>query len=207
MAAPVTIVALGDSTTAGTPGFRSPLEAPPDGAGNPESQYTYWLARVDPDWRILNRGVDGERSDQVRARFDRDVRRADARVAIVIAGVNDIYQGRSAAVVARELEALYDAARAARIVVVAGTILPYNTATPDAIARMHAVNDWIRQYAAGHDDVVCCDTRAAVSAPGQPDRLASSPDDLHPSPEGYKTMAAALAPAVKRALTRAQSLR
>ena len=32
-----TIVALGDSTTAGTPGFKSPLEAPPDGAGNVQS--------------------------------------------------------------------------------------------------------------------------------------------------------------------------
>jgi lysophospholipase L1-like esterase len=39
-----------------------------------------------------------------------------------------------------------------------------------------------------------------VAAPGQPDRLVSSPDDLHPSPEGYKLMAAALEPAIRRAL-------
>lgn len=205
--AALTIVALGDSTTAGTPGFRSPLEAPPDGAGNAESQYTYWLAQADTGWRVLNRGVNGERSDQIRARFDRDVRRAGAAVAIVIAGVNDIYQGRSAASVQRELEAIYAAARAARIVVVAGTIVPYDTSDADANARMHAVNDWIRGYAARHDDVVFCDTRAAVAAPGQPDRLASSPDGLHPSPDGYKRMAAALEPAVKRALTKAQTLR
>src|SRR5436190_19180560 len=67
-----TIVALGDSTTAGTPGFKSPIEAPPDGAGNVESQYAYWLMKTHPDWRVLNRGVDGERSDQIRARFERD---------------------------------------------------------------------------------------------------------------------------------------
>ena len=67
---------------------------------------------------------------------------------------------------------------------------------------MHAVNDWIRAYAASHaGSVVFCDTRAAVAAPGQPDRLVSSPDDLHPSPDGYKRMAAALEPAIKQALS------
>ena len=39
----VRIVALGDSTTAGTPGWLSPLESPPAGAGDETSQYAYWL--------------------------------------------------------------------------------------------------------------------------------------------------------------------
>jgi hypothetical protein len=39
----VLIAALGDSTTAGTPGYRSPIEAPTDGEGNAESQYAFWL--------------------------------------------------------------------------------------------------------------------------------------------------------------------
>lgn len=207
MAALITIVALGDSTTAGTPGFKSPIEAPPIGSGDAASQYAYWLMKTHEDWDVLNRGVNGERSDQIRARFDRDVLRAKPAVVIVIAGVNDVYQGRSAVSVERELEAMYDAARAAKIVVVAGTIIPYNTATADQNARMHAVNDWIRGYAARHPDVILCDTRAAVAAPGRPDRLVSSPDDLHPSPEGYKLMAAALDPAIVAALAKARPLR
>ena len=89
-----TIVALGDSTTAGTPGFKSPLEAPPHGAGNAESQYAYWLMETHPDWQVLNRGVDGERSDQIRARFARDVAQAAPDLVVIIAGVNDVYQGR-----------------------------------------------------------------------------------------------------------------
>src|SRR5713101_7590894 len=68
----ITIVAIGDSTTAGTPGFRSPLEAPPNGSGNVESQYAHWLMAAHPDWRVMNRGVNGECSDQIRARFTRD---------------------------------------------------------------------------------------------------------------------------------------
>jgi lysophospholipase L1-like esterase len=201
-AAMITIVALGDSTTAGTPGFLSPIEAPPDGSGDVTSQYAYWLMEAHPDWRVLNRGVNGERSDQIRSRFARDVAQAQPAVVVIIAGVNDVYQGRSAGSVERELEAMYDAARAAKIVVVAGSIIPFNVATDDQNARMHAVNDWIRGYAARHEGaVVFCDTRAAVAAPGQPDRLLSSPDDLHPSPDGYRRMAAELEPAITRALS------
>jgi lysophospholipase L1-like esterase len=203
VAALITIVALGDSTTAGTPAFKSPIEAPPNGSGNVESQYAYWLMQVHPDWHVLNRGVNGERSDQIRGRFARDVSQAKPAVVVIIAGVNDVYQGRSAEAVERELEAMYDAARAANIVVVAGSIIPFNTASADQNARMHAVNEWIRVYAASHNgQIVFCDTRAAVAAPGQPDRLLSSPDGLHPSPDGYKRMAAALEPAIKQALSK-----
>jgi lysophospholipase L1-like esterase len=203
----VIIVALGDSTTAGTPGFKSPLESPPKGAGNIESQYAHWLMQAHADWEVLNRGVNGERSDQIRARFDRDVLGAEPAAVVIIAGVNDIYQGRAADSVQRELEAMYVAARAARIQVVAGTIIPFDTATPDQNVRMHAVNAWIRDYSDRHDGVTFCDTRAAVSAPGQADRLVFSPDGLHPSPEGYTRMAAALEPAIRAALAKARSLR
>jgi lysophospholipase L1-like esterase len=195
-----TIVAIGDSTTAGTPAFQSPIEAPPDGWGDVESQYAYWLMQTHADWRVLNRGVNGERSDQIRARFARDVIEAKPDAVVILAGVNDIYQGLPAASVQRELAAMYEAARGAQIPVVAATILPFNTATADQNARMHTVNAWIEQYAGTHG-LVCCDTRAAVTLPGAADRLVSSPDDLHPSVDAYRLMALAIEPAAKRALT------
>lgn len=66
------IVGIGDSTTAGTPGFLSPLEAPPNGFGNPRSQYAFWMMEGHPEWSVLNKGINGQRSDEVLARFDRD---------------------------------------------------------------------------------------------------------------------------------------
>ncbi|HEY2905486.1 MAG TPA: SGNH/GDSL hydrolase family protein [Vicinamibacterales bacterium] len=195
------IAAYGDSTTAGTPGFRSPIEAPPSGAGNVESQFAYWLMRAHPEWRVVNHGVNGERADEIRVRFLRDIADAKPDAAIVLAGVNDIYQGRSAESVELELDTMYSAARASRIPIVAATIVPYNTATADANARMHAVNAWIRVYAAGHPaHMALADTRAAVAAAGDADRLVSSPDGLHPSPDGYRQMALALEPAIIRVL-------
>ncbi|HEY2150722.1 MAG TPA: GDSL-type esterase/lipase family protein [Vicinamibacterales bacterium] len=207
MAAVITIVALGDSTTAGTPGFKSPIEAPPDGAGNVESQYAHWLMQSHPDWRVLNRGVNGERTDQIRARFTGDVVDARPDLVVIIGGVNDVYQGRPAKSAERELEAMYDAARSAGIPVVAGSVLPYNSATPDQNAHMRAINQWIQAYAARHGDVLFCDTRAAVAAPDAPDLLAASPDGLHPAPEGYKLMAAGLEPVIRSVLARARALR
>ncbi len=196
----ILIAALGDSTTAGTPGYRSPVEAPPDGEGNPVSQYAYWLVEQHPQWRVLNRGVDGERSDEVAARFDRDVLSRQPHVLVVIAGVNDVYQGRPVGHTTRHLRAIYDRAAEAGIPVVAGSIVPYNTATPEQNARMHAINAWIAAEAAKDPNLTFVDTRAAVASADDPDQLAGSPDGLHPDVDGYRRMADAIGPAVAGAL-------
>jgi lysophospholipase L1-like esterase len=192
------IVAIGDSTTAGTPAFASPIEAPPDGRGDKTSQYAYWLMKDHPEWEVLNRGVNGERSDQILSRFERDVLAARPKVVVIIAGVNDVYQGRPVAHVTQQLERMYHTAARAGIRVVAGSIIPYNTATPVQNARMSDINAWIRGRADADANIDFADTRAAVAAPGNPDLLVSSPDGLHPSVDGYRRMATAIAPVLVR---------
>ncbi len=221
----VRIVAMGDSTTAGTPAFKSPREAPPAGRGDETSQYAYWLMKGHPEWEVINQGVNAERSDVIAARFDADVIAKKPAVVVIIAGVNDVYQGRPAQHVKEQLALMYARARAAGIRVVAGTIIPYNTATADQNARMKdindwirsqgradqnarmkAIHDWIRSQARGDPGVVVADTRAAVAAAGTPDKLATSPDGLHPDAAGYRKMADVIAPAIEQAL-RAQPSR
>jgi lysophospholipase L1-like esterase len=197
------IVAMGDSTTAGTPAWKSPIEAPPNGSGDETSQYGYWLMKAHPEWEVLNRGVNGERSDQIRARFERDVIGNTPRLVVIIAGVNDVYQGRPASHVTSELGAMYERAKQAGIRVVAGTIIPYNTATPDQNARMREINEWIRTRAEADPDIEFVDTREAAAAAGNPDRLFESPDGLHPSAAGYRRMA----DAVRKVLERVKSLK
>jgi lysophospholipase L1-like esterase len=183
------VVALGDSTTAGTPGFLSPLEAPPAGRGDVTSQYAWWLRQAHPEWEVLNRGVNGERSDQIATRFDRDVLGVAPTVAIIIGGVNDVYQGLPATHAIDHLRRMYRRAIDAGIRVVAGSILPFNTATEDHNVRMRAINDWIRTEATRQLPISFADTRRAVATPDDGDRLNESPDGLHPSAAGYRLMA------------------
>jgi len=196
----VRIVAMGDSTTAGTPAFKSPREAPPKGSGDETSQYAYWLMQAHPEWDVVNQGVNAQRSDVIAARFAEDVVALKPTVVVIIAGVNDVYQGRAAQHVKEQLVAMYNLAHHAGIKVVAGTIIPYNTATADQNARMREINDWIRAQAKADPRLGFVDTRAAVSAPANPDMLASTPDGLHPDADGYRKMAAAIEPAIRRAL-------
>lgn len=196
----IRIVAMGDSTTAGTPGFTSAREAPPNGRGNRESQYAFWLMRAHPDWEVINQGVNGERSDQILARFESDAIALQPAAVVIIAGVNDVYQGLGAEHVERELELMYRRAAEAGIAVVAGTILPYNTATPEQNARMRQINEWITARSRGDGCIAFVDTRAAVAASHSPDLLAGSPDRLHPDVDGYRRMADAIAPALESAL-------
>jgi lysophospholipase L1-like esterase len=180
--------------------FKSPVEAPPDGRGDVRSQFAYWLRHAHPEWRVQNCGVNGERSDEIAQRFDRDVLAHHPQAVVIIAGVNDVYQGLPAGHVTAQLEAMYARARAAGIAVVAGSIVPYNTASPDQNVRMHAINDWIARTAGGRPGIWFADTRQAAADPHDLDRLAGSPDDLHPDIEGYRRMAEALVPPLERAL-------
>src|SRR2546425_4819072 len=140
----VTIVGLGDSTTAGTPGFRSPLEAPPRGDGNPESQYEYWMTRSHPEWTVLNRGINGETSEEIRNRLGRDVLQIRPAYAIILAGVNDIFGRQTLETVERHLAAMYADVLDAGIVPVAATVLPYNIATAPAARGSPSLHDGVR---------------------------------------------------------------
>ncbi len=197
----VRIVGLGNSTTAGTPGFQSPLEYPPQGRGNPESQYAFWMMKIHPEWTVLNRGINGQRSDEILRRFVRDVTGEGPDYVIILAGVNDVYQGRPRAFMERNLRSLYTRALGGGMRVVAATILPYDTATPSASATIRALNAWVRSTAAGLG-ILYCDTYRAVGDPADPDRLARSPDGLHPDVAGYRRMGETLAVVVEHDLRR-----
>lgn len=199
LAATMTIVGLGDSTTAGTPAFASPVEYPPVGRGNPESQYSYWVMKARPEWTVLNRGVNGERTDHIRARFARDVEAEKPNVVIILAGVNDAYQGRPIEATKRDLMWMYRRAKTLGIVPVAATVLPFSRATPAQSERIERLNQWIRE-AAAREKIPFCDTARAASDPKDPRRLKASPDGLHPDAATYRAVGEALVKTLTEAL-------
>jgi lysophospholipase L1-like esterase len=112
--------------------------------------------------------------------------------------VNDVYQNLPADRVTSQLAAMYDRAAEAGLSVVAGTIVPYNTATADQNTRMHTVNAWIREQAAIRSRFHVADTRAAAADAANIDKLSGSPDGLHPDIHGYRRMAEVIAPLIQR---------
>jgi lysophospholipase L1-like esterase len=187
----VTIVALGDSTTAGAPFYLSPVEAPPNGEGDAQAPYPAQLQKRHRNWIIRNAGINGQRTDQFLTRFDRDVRQVHPRVVIILGGVNDIYQGRPLDAIEADLRELYLQALAHHIIPIAASALPFNAATPDQSQAIRRLNNWIQSYARDHQ-IAFCDTHAAVAAPGHPDQLRGSPDGLHPDRDGYAAMGQAV---------------
>lgn len=198
---PLRIVGLGDSTTAGTPGFLSPLEAPPDGQGNPQSQYAYWMMKAHPDWTVLNRGISGQSSDEVLDRFHRDVVLEAPDYVVILAGVNDVYRGYPREFVQRNLHAMYEQAIDEKIMALPATILPYNMASSSELAEIHELNHWIERTAQTLG-ILFTDTYRAVSDPEHPDCLRSSPDGLHPDVSGYRSMGEALTKMIEGNLAR-----
>jgi lysophospholipase L1-like esterase len=206
-----TIVTLGDSITDGRGSTTDGDDRWPDMLAN--------RLRGGAETRalgVVNVGIGGNRllldgiGPNALARFDRDVlARPGVKAVIVLEGVNDLGTlTRERAATPREHRELVDAmiaayrqmvarAHAHGVRVIGATIMPYmgmDYYHPDAAneADRQAVNAWIRTSGA-FDAVV--DLDAATRDPARPDRLLpayDSGDHIHPSPAGFKAMAAAI---------------
>ncbi len=184
---PVTLLALGDSITAGTPGFHSPAEVPPDGRGNPESQYAYWIHKKHPEWTVLNRGIPGQVTEDILGRTDNELVQANPGFVILMAGVNDIYRGYPAARASANLQAIILKIQARKIPLMLLTVLPFRGMTPAQIQALSALNQWIQSFAR-QNNFGFADAFSAMRASDNPLRLASSRDGLHPTVLGYRKL-------------------
>lgn len=196
-AQPLSIVCLGDSTTAGTPGFFSPRERPPDGMGDPQSQYAYWVMERHPEWTLYNRGVRGQRTDQMLRRFNWDVPPHKPDIVVILGGVNDINQGKELSLIQDNLTRLYDLSLGEKAKVLACTILPLDIFEPAQKEKILMMNRWIRETAETRG-LGFCDTFQALDNPFKPGFLVNTPDDIHPDIDGYRQMGFTIAEAIER---------
>jgi lysophospholipase L1-like esterase len=180
------MVAIGDSTTAGTPYFRSPLEVPLKGQGDPEGQYCYWMMRKKKNWNVLNHGIAGETSSQILSRFEHAVR-LGPRFIIILAGVNDIYQDTPPERITENLLLMYKQAKAHGIMPVAVTVPPFDKATTEQAEALDKLNKWILKEAEVLR-IPVADAAKALANPDNPHALTGSPDGLHPDVGGYRTI-------------------
>ncbi len=200
------IVGIGASMTAGTPGFFSPRERPPAGEGDERSQYAYWMRRARPEWEVLNRGMRGQRTDQILQRFEFDVLENRPEVMILMAGTNDLYQGLGLEKPLQNLKLMFEKAGHAGITSVAASIPPLNVAAQPLKKLILEFNQKL-QAMTSEMGIVFCDIYRVMEDPSRPGFISRSPDDVHPDVEGYRKVGEAFVPAVEEALRRAGRLK
>lgn len=184
-----TIVAtLGDSITAGTPGWDpDPRVREAKGARDERSQYQYWAAAAAPHLSFVNHGVNGERTDEIALRLDRAAQGAAAIV--VQGGINDIVQGRAVQDAAADLLAIARRARELDLAVAIADVLPWNKGWPDAVPHIDELNRLVAAAARVEDFPILRfhDTLVSGELPGRMPAEWTS-DGSHPSVEGYRRL-------------------
>jgi lysophospholipase L1-like esterase len=174
-----------------------------------------WPRRVDAFFAgrpYVGRGISGQTTPQMLIRFRPDVVDLKAKVVVILAGTNDIAENTGPMTneeIQANLISMAEIGKANRIRVVFSSILPvsaYHTApngVPQTIqrplARIRAINDWMKKYAAAEKHVYLDYFSAMVDATGHL-REELSGDDLHPNNAGYAIMGPLADAAVKEAL-------
>jgi lysophospholipase L1-like esterase len=183
----IVVVGLGDSITAGNPGYDPDPARQPFEGDDPESQYLYWAALTDPSIEFRNHGVGGERTDQIRARFPAAAAGAD--VLVVQGGINDVVQGRPIEAAAADIRELVRHAKTRGLGVVVADVLPWNRGWPGAEPQIRALNELIRSLAAA-EDVKVLPFHDTLEDPGRPGRMGEewTADGNHPSVVGYRRL-------------------
>ena len=182
------MAAVGDSITAGNPGYDPHPELRRQlGLGNdPESQWEFWAQREHPDLEFRNCGGRGERTDEIETRFEECVTGADA--VVIQGGINDLAGGFPPQAVLANLRGMVRAAKRKNLDVAVADVLPYGPA-PQADPVIDELNRRIAAMARSTGATVLPFHRA-LEDPDHQGRMKAewTADGIHPSVEGYRRL-------------------
>jgi acyl-CoA thioesterase I len=183
------IAALGDSITAGNPGYDpNPAARRAFHLGNdPQSQWEYWARRKYPDLEIRNCGVRSERTDEIVQRLEDCAIGADGIV--IQGGINDLAQGVPLQATAANLSGMVKAAKGENLDVAIADVLPFNPGHPRSDRIIAAMNRRIE--AIGRSEAVpVLPFHATLQDPSTPGTMKAqwTADGIHPSVEGYRRL-------------------
>jgi lysophospholipase L1-like esterase len=183
------VAALGDSITAGSPGYDpDPRRRDNLGFGADEkSQWEYWAERKHPELRFRNCGVYGQRTDEIAARLEQCAK--GAQILIVQGGINDIAQGRPVEQAAVNLRAMVERGKRLGLRVAIAELLPWNNGWPQADPNIRHLNRLIRALARD-ERVPVLPFYETLQDPANLGRMKEewTSDGDHPSVEGYRLL-------------------
>lgn len=149
-----------------------------------------------PGKPYINRGISGQTSSQILLRFRQDVIDLHPRVAVILAGTNDLAENTGPVTLAEiegNLESMAQLAAANHIGVVLCSLLPsanywWHSQLPNPTPRIAALNQWLEAYAA-RQHYAFVDYYGAMRDSAGALRHNLSSDGVHPSSAGYAVMA------------------
>ena len=165
----------------------------------------------------INRGISGQRTQQMLIRFRPDVIALRPKLVVILAGTNDIAADlgppMTIQVVKDNISSMAELARVHAIRVVLASLLPVNdysltgdgkqlvqtTNRPPELIKM--INDWIKDYAVRHGHIYLDYYTSVVDDKGML-REDLTDDGLHPNAKGYSVMAPLADRAIGRALNK-----
>lgn len=165
------IVALGDSITYGCP-------------YTPHESWIYMTA-AKLGLTILNKGINGDTTEGMLARFEPDVVKYSPSRVIIMGGTNDAYLEIELTQVMENLASMVKLAQYNGIRVILGLPIPSSDAAVESFLQDYRIG--IRQYASQHSLSVL-DFCSALSDNTEVKRELYS-DSAHPNRAGYRVMA------------------
>ena len=170
-----------------------------------ESWAPYFPAHF-PGKPYIARGISGQTTPQILARFRQDVVRLQPKVVVILAGTNDIAGNTGPAspeMIQDNLASMADIARANGIRVVLSSVLPaYDYPWKRGLEpapKIIALNSWIDRYAEA-TGAVYLDYHSAMADARGGLRAELTRDGVHPNSAGYALMAPLADAAIARAL-------
>jgi len=148
---------------------------------------------------FVNRGIAGQTTNQILARFLADVVALRPTAVIVLAGSNDIALGMTPSAIADNLVMMGDVAKAHSVQPIFASLLPASgeaakTRTPEAIQK---VNGWIRDYCI-RENFIYLDYYTAMADAKGIMKADLSDDGLNPNARGYRVMSPLLLDGIER---------
>ena len=153
------------------------------------------------DW--LDRGVSGETTTQMLARFRTDVIALNPAVVHIMGGINDIATPPGTALTRSNIESMVELARAHGIAVILGAVTPssFFQSSPELAPGPHIVwlNRWLRDYA-DRKGLIYVDYYGPLQDGKLGIKDGLSNDGLHPNRLGFEVMTPFARAAIDRAL-------
>jgi lysophospholipase L1-like esterase len=163
---------------------------------------------------FINRGIAGQTTLQMLARFRQDVLAINPKVVVVLGGINDIAAGISEKQIEDNMATMGDLAKAHGIKVVFASVLPVNDYHKDVdphyemtknrpAAAIQAINKWLQTYCTTAGFGWMDYYSVMVDSAGQM-QADLSDDGLNPNGKGYRVMSPVVTQTIDRLMAQAE---